>query len=242
MVSVKRGKPDRETVKTICCAVAMCLMIPVIIINFILIFKAYVLKEPVADVFGYYPLISMTDESAPRIGEGDLIFCRKVAPEDICVGDLVTFFPENSWNSMNMSTVAAVEGDSVILRAPNDDNTAEFPAEKVIGAFRFSIPHLGSGMTFLSTIPGFLLCVVLPTILVTELYLRMRGKDAVLAEDEEGALLAELAALKAERERLLNLPQGSRRRGSRKREATRSRRGAWAKARRKSKTGKRRKS
>ena len=57
---------------------------------------------------------------------------------------------------------------------------------------------------FLSTIPGFLICVVIPTIVLTELYLYKRRKDYASEEDEESILLAELEALKAERESLIS--------------------------------------
>ena len=38
-MSIKTEKPSRETVKKLCCIAAMCLMIPVIMINLILIVK-----------------------------------------------------------------------------------------------------------------------------------------------------------------------------------------------------------
>ena len=57
---------------------------------------------------------------------------------------------------------------------------------------------------FLSTIPGFLICVVIPTIVLTELYLYKRRKDFASEEDEESILLAELEALKTERESLIS--------------------------------------
>jgi hypothetical protein len=45
--------------------------------------------------------------------------------------------------------------------------------------------------------------VVIPTIVLTEIYLYRRRKDSDMVDDEESSLLAELEALKAERENLL---------------------------------------
>ena len=55
----------------------------------------------------------------------------------------------------------------------------------------------------MSTIPGFLLCVVLPTVLITEIYLYRRRKAEALEGDEESILLARIEALKEERKILL---------------------------------------
>lgn len=201
-MSIQTEKPSRGKVKNLLCMVAICLMLPVIVINLILIFQAYILKEEVPDICGYYPLISLTDESSPRIKEGDLVFCRKVAPEGIKEGTLVSFFASGSRDTMYIHGVAAVHGERVTLRIPGGGKTLEYPADNVIGEFRFSIRYLGYIMAFLSTIPGFLLCVVIPTVVLTEFYLYKRRKDAATAEDEESVLLAQLKELKAEREEL----------------------------------------
>lgn len=204
----KQNKPIRDKVKTVCWAVVSFLMISVIVINVILIIKIYIFKQAAPDVFGFFPLISLTDEASPRIEIGDLVLCRKIDYDDsgeIKEKELVAHFPINRRDMMYISTVVSVDGDTVTLRAPNDNEnkTFELAADDVIGRFRMSIPILGYIIYFLSTIPGFLICVVIPTIVLTEIYLYKRRKDFAMADDEESLLLAELEALKAERERLL---------------------------------------
>lgn len=204
----KQNKPIWDKVKTVCCAVVSLLMILIIVINVILIVKIYIFKQDAPDVFGFFPLISLTDESSPRIEIGDLILCRKIDYDnsgEIIAGELVTHFPRDRRDIMYISTVVSVDGDTVTLRVPNDNEnkTFEITANNVIGRIRTSIPILGYIMYFLSTIPGFLICVVIPTILLTEIYLYRRRKDFAMADDEESLLLAELDELKAERERLL---------------------------------------
>ena len=57
-------KSHCKIVTNVCCAVALFLMIPIIIINTIFIVQIYILKEEVPNVCGYFPLISLEDALA----------------------------------------------------------------------------------------------------------------------------------------------------------------------------------
>lgn len=206
----------REKVTNVCCAVALFLMIPIIIINTIFIVQIYILKEEVSNICGYFPLISLEEEASIHIEKGDFIICRKFDDDDldnideIMKGKLVTHFADDSRNTMCISQIISVDGDNVILLSPQDKESYELSPDDIVGEYRFSIPFLGGVIYFLSTIPGFMICVVIPTIVLTELYLHKRGKDSALADDEESILLAELEALKAERESLLSQTENKR--------------------------------
>lgn len=241
--SVKIMQSCREKVTNVCCAVALLLIIPILIMNVMLIVQIYVLKEEVPTVGGYFPLISLEDEASIDIEKGDLILCRKF-DEDTSLADewkagkAVTHFADDSHTSMCIATFLSVDDDQITLLSPKDEKPYELAVDDIIGEYCFSIPMLGQVIYFLSTIPGFLICVVIPTIVLTEIYLYFRRKDAMSAEDEESMLLAELAALKAEREQLLKQPPNSptpKINKRRKREAIHSRRGVWAHAKRKAK-------
>ena len=185
-------------------------MIPVIIINTIFIVQIYILKEEVPNICGYFPLISLEEESSIHIEKGDFIICRKFDDDEvehideIMEGKLVTHFADDSRDTMCIAPLISVDGNDAIMRSPRNQQIYKLPVDEVVGEYRFSIPLLGYVIYFLSTIPGFLICVVIPTIVFTELYLYKRRKDFALADDEEYKLLAELEALKAERESLLS--------------------------------------
>ena len=193
-----------------CCAVALFLMIPIIIINTIFIVQIYILKEEVPNICGYFPLISLEEEASIHIEKGDFIICRKFDDDDvdnideIMKGKLVTHFADDSRSTMCIAPFVSTDGDNATLLSPKYKKTYGLPIDEVVGEYRFSIPLLGYVIYFLSTIPGFLICVVIPTIVLTELYLYKRRKDFASEEDEESILLAELEALKAEREGLLS--------------------------------------
>lgn len=185
-------------------------MIPIIIINTIFIVQIYILNEEVPNVCGYFPLISLEEESSIQIEKGDFIICRKFDDDDvdnideIMEGKLVTHFAYGSRSTMCIAPFVSTDSDNATLLSPRYKTTYELPIDKVVGEYRFSIPLLGYVIYFLSTIPGFLICVVIPTIVLTELYLYKRRKYFASEEDEESILFAELEALKAEREGLLS--------------------------------------
>ena len=203
-------KSHCKIVTSVCCAVALFLMIPIIIINTIFIVQIYILKEEVPNVCGYFPLISLEEEASIHIDKGDFIICRKFHDDDvdnideIMKGKLVTHFADDSRSTMCIAPFVSTDGDNATLLSPKYKKTYGLPIDEVVGEYRFSIPLLGYVIYFLSTIPGFLICVVIPTIVLTELYLYKRRKDFASEEDEESILLAELEALKTERESLIS--------------------------------------
>ena len=209
-------KSHCKIVTNVCCAVALFLMIPIIIINTIFIVQIYILKEEVPNVCGYFPLISLEEEASIHIEKGDFIICRKFDDDDvdnideIMEGKLVTHFADDSRSTMCIAPFVSTDGDNATLLSPQYKKTYGLPIDKVVGEYRFSIPLLGYVIYFLSTIPGFLICVVIPTIVLTELYLYKRRKDFASEEDEESILLAELEALKTERESLISQTENKR--------------------------------
>ena len=208
--SVKIIKSNCKIVTNMCCAVALFLMIPIIIINTIFIVQIYILKEEVPNICGYFPLISLEEESSIHIEKGDFIICRKFDDDEvehideIMKGKLVTHFADDSRSTMCIAPFRSVDGNDAMLLSPKNQQIYKLPVDEVVGEYRFSIPLLGYVIYFLSTIPGFLICVVAPTIVLTEIYLHTRRKASMSADDEESILLAELEALKTERESLIS--------------------------------------
>lgn len=206
--SVGTIKTKYEKVNNICCAVAIFFMILVIMVNLTFVVQIYFVKEEFPDVFGVFPLIPLNDGGAPFVENGDFVLCQKIDDNSISrlqEGDIVTHFSDSSHTKLVMCQVVSVDGNTATLLPPNSTKLYELSADEIVGAIRFSIPILGFIIYFLSTLPGFLICVVIPVFVLTEIYLYLRRKAAQKANDEESMLLAELEWQKAERERLLAL-------------------------------------
>ena len=113
----KQNKPIWDKVKTVCCAVVSFLMIFVIVINAILIVKINIFNQEAPDVFGFFPLISLTDELSPRIEIGDLVLCSKIDSDhsgEIAGGEFVAHFPNHRRDIMYISAVESVGSNTVL--------------------------------------------------------------------------------------------------------------------------------
>ena len=201
-MAIKIYKTRKEKIKNSCLLILSFLMSIVIIMNSILIVKLYIFHQEIPDIGGMFLMISLTDESSPDIKDGDLVLCEKVDAQSIKKGDLVVYFYDNNRTKIAVSKVEDFSENIVSLSTTSKRRSSDIVVDRVIGKCNYSIPLLGFVMNFISTIPGFLLCVIIPSITTTEIYLYFRRKKASQEEDEETKLLAELEKLKEEQKLL----------------------------------------
>lgn len=186
------------------------ILIPILIINCILIIKSYT-SEEVPSVAGTLPLIVLTDSMYPVIQSGDLIICHTAEPEEIQVGDVIAFFdPAGNGSTIVTHRVLEVtgQGDQIKWRTKGDNNNTEdrllVSAEKLVAVYEDTrLPGLGNVALFMQTIPGLIICVVCPILLLVgydmirrRMYEKANQKDT----DQLLAELEELRRLKAEKD------------------------------------------
>ena len=188
--------------------VALCVfLIPIVIINCTLIVKQALNKDEVPSVGGIFPMIVLTDSMAGTFNAGSLIVCGQVSAEDVRAGDIICFFdPSGNGTTTTTHRVQEVknEGGEISFVTKGDaNNTADskpVPADKLVGRYIFHIEGLGSVAMFMQTTPGLIIFAVLPIlVLVAYDVLRRRAWDRK-KDSETDALVAELAALRAQRE------------------------------------------
>jgi len=180
------------------------LLVPALIVNVALIVRGFMSPDKVPSVGSYFPLVVLTDSMYPEIKSGDLILCRKAEPEDIAVGDVISFFdPAGNGSSMITHRVAEVvqENGSLAWKTRGDANNVEdanlVPAENLVGIYRSRFAGVGNFVMFLQTVPGLILCVVCPiVVLVGYDVLRRRRYEKVHRKDTE-ALMQELEELRS---------------------------------------------
>ena len=190
-------------VGTILCVI----LIPILLVNITLIIKSYTDKESVPDVGGWFPLIVLTDSMYPEIQAGDLIVCRTVEAEDVEVGDVISFF-DPAGNGVSVVThrvVQITEQDGEIAwQTKGDANNVEdmdlVPAGNLVGVYRSRLPGAGSVAMFMQTTTGLIVCVLCPLILLVGYDIIRRRMYEKKQQQDTDALLAELQALKAEKE------------------------------------------
>ena len=188
------------------------ILIPVLIINCTLIFRGYTNSEKVPGIGGIVPMIVLTDSMYPEIQSGDLILCHTENPEDVQVGDIISFFdPAGNGTSVVTHRVAEItkdENGNLAWVTKGDANNTEdasiVPSDHLVGVYQHRFAKLGNIAMFMQTTQGLIICVVCPIILLIaydmirrKLYEKSRKKDT-------DALMAELEALRAEHDKKNN--------------------------------------
>lgn len=187
--------------------VILCIiLVPILIINITLIIKSTTNKDAVPSVGGYLPLIVLTDSMYPEIKSGDLIICHTVDAEAVREKDVIAFFdPAGNGTSVVTHRVVEVitEGGKLFFKTKGDNNNVEdktlVPAENLVGIYQTRIAGAGNVAMFMQTTTGLIVCVVLPIILLVGYDIIRRRLYEKKNKTDTDALLAELEALKAEK-------------------------------------------
>lgn len=188
-------------------AVLCVILIPILIVNVTLIAKSYINKNEVPSFAGLTPMIVLSNSMQPEIDSGDLIICKITDATDVKVGDVISFFDPMS-TSQSVVTHRVVEvikdDDKLFFKTKGDNNSAEdsalVTADKLVGVYNKRIPNAGNAAMFLQTTPGLIVCVICPLMIMIAYDIFRRKQYDKSCQQDTQALLAELEALKAEKD------------------------------------------
>lgn len=192
-------------VLTIVGIVLCVILIPILIINCTLIVKSYINPDETPDFAGIVPMVVLTDSMYPDIKSGDLIISRQVDPSEVEVGDVISFYaPQDNYETIWTHQVIDIQEEDGTLyfytKGINNPTADSKPvaAEYLVGKYSgVRLAGVGSVTMFMQTVPGLILCVVVPIVLFVGYdILRRRRYEKRNGEDVE-ALKAELEALRA---------------------------------------------
>ncbi len=175
-------------------------------------------------LFGFKFFIAQSDSmSATHFSAGDIAISKEVDVSTLKEGDIITFVSQNSHNYGETVTHKIREvrkdenGNPAFVTYGTTTNTDdEALATVIIGKYVGRIPKLGSFFLFLKTTPGYILCILLPFLLLIlfqglscvrlfrkykkEQMEEMKAKRARIAKERAEAhrMMAELLELKAQ--------------------------------------------
>jgi len=203
--NAKASESRNNKVLTVIGTILCVILLPVLIINMTLIAKSYLNKDEVPSVGGALPLIVLTDSMHPVIESGDLIICRTESPENIQVGDIISFFdPAGNGTSIVTHRVLEIteENGTLAWRTKGDNNNTEdrllVTEDKLVAIYKGTrLPGFGNVALFMQTTPGLLVCCVCPVLLLVGYDLLRRKKLEKSQKQDTDALLKELEALRA---------------------------------------------
>lgn len=181
------------------------ILLPILFMNITLIARSYLNADEVPSIGGNTPLIVLTDSMLPEISSGDLIITKHIDAEDVQVGDVIAFFdPASKGSSVVTHRVIEIVDDkgTTKWRTRGDNNNTEdrtlVPFENLVGIYRGTrIAGAGNVAMFLQTVPGLIVCVVCPLLLLVGYDVIRRRKYEKAQQADTDALLAELEALRA---------------------------------------------
>ena len=203
----KNGSSEKLHKSLTIVGIVLCvILVPILIINCTLIVKSWINKDEVPSIGGVMPLIVLTDSMYPDIKSGDIIFAKKTDANSIEVGDDISFFDPagNGTSIVTHRVIEIIEEDGKLsFRTKGINNNTEdriaVPAEKLVGEYTgIRIAFAGNIALFMQTVPGLIVCVVVPIVLLVGYDMIRRKKYEKSRATNVDSLMAELEALKAE--------------------------------------------
>ena len=177
-------------------------------------------------LFGYKAFIVLSDSmSKTDYSAGDLVLIEEVDPSTLKEGDIISYTSQNSANYgetvthkiRKMTTDANGEPGFITYGTTTDtDDETVVTYPYVLGQYKTHIPKVGKFFQFLKTTPGYIVCILIPFLLLiliqglncVKLFRRYRQeqlaelnaeREKIEAERAEGLkMMAELQALRAQ--------------------------------------------
>lgn len=189
----------------------------VVIMTALTVFSMVFNRDGTASVFGAQAYVVQSDSMTPEFAAGDVIFSEEVNPEELVAGDIITFISRDSASYGQTIThcirkVTTHNGELAFITygiATGIDDGTPAAASDVLGRYTFRIAGLGSFFEFLKSVPGYIVCILLPFLVIIGLQVAnivsavraARAEKAAAAAAERSrveALEEEVARLRAQ--------------------------------------------
>lgn len=209
----KAKKALKITGNVLTVAVAILVVIMTVLTVFSMVFN----RDGTASVFGVQAYVVQSDSMTPEFAAGDVIFSEEVNPEELVAGDIITFISRDSASYGQTIThcireVTTHNGELAFITygiATGVDDGTPAVASDVLGRYTFRIAGLGSFFEFLKSVPGYIVCILLPFLVIIGLQIAnivsavraARAEKAAAAAAERSrveALEEEVARLRAQ--------------------------------------------
>lgn len=127
-------------------------------------------------IFGYKFFIVRSDSmSATDFKAGDIIFVKNCDPSKLNAGDIIAFTSQNQHNfgetvthKIREKTTDADGNPAFVTYGTTTDENDEtlVTYAYVLGKYTGKIPNVGSFFQFIKTTPGYILCILVPFLLL----------------------------------------------------------------------------
>ena len=196
----------KHRILTITGIVICVILTPILIINLILAIEGLINPNEVPGIAGYKPMLVMTESMEDYIFAGDLIVVKEVDVNTLDIDDVITFFDPlgNGTTTVTHRIIDVVNDETGLWFQTQGDNNNKPDRElvnssDVIGIYVFRVPFVARIALFMQTVPGLITCILVPLGAFIGYDLIRRNKYEKEKDRDRQALLAELEALRAEK-------------------------------------------
>lgn len=174
---MKNANQRKKIVEIIVKIIITLIIIPIFIITIIVIVKSNKYPDKIPDIFGYKPMIVVTDSMETTISPGDLVFVKIVNPDSLKINDIIAFRNEKNTVTTHRIIEITNEKGQRVLKTKGDNNTVEdfVSEEKVEGIYVAKIPKIGNCLMFLKE-PKSLIIILLIILIVGLIWIYLIDK------------------------------------------------------------------
>ncbi len=162
------------------------------------------------NLFGYKAFIVLSDSmKATDFAAGDLVLIKEVDPSTLKEGDIISYTSQNTSNYgetvthkiRRLTTTADGEPGFITYGTTTDtDDETIVTYPFVLGKYQSHIPKIGKFFQFLKTTPGYIVCILIPfLILILSEGIRCIGLFREYKAEQRAELQAERDKIEAER-------------------------------------------
>jgi signal peptidase len=127
--------------------------------------------------FGYMPLVVVSGSMEPTLHTGDVAVTRKIAPEDVRLGDVITYRGEPGLVTHRIVGMD-ITPQGMFYQTKGDANLSEdarpVPVDQIESRVVYRIPRVGFLVSFVGSPAGMLLLFVAPLALLIAMWGRSR--------------------------------------------------------------------
>ena len=172
-----------------------------------------VLDRTERSLLGYKAFIVLSDSmSATDFEAGDLILVKEVEPVTLKEGDIIAYtsqapesYGETITHKIRSRTMTKNGSPGFITYGTTTGNNDEFIVtySDILGKYQGRLPKAGTFLQFLKTIPGYIVCILIPFMLLITFQVVSCAKEMKEYKREQmDDLRAERERLEAERQKL----------------------------------------
>lgn len=135
------------------------ILIPVLIVNLTIIFKANKEADKIPDIFGYKPMIVLSGSMESKIRKGDLIITKNIDPAKLEEKDVIAFrTADNTVTTHRIIEIKKIDGKLFFVTKGDNNNVNDkdmVSEDDIEGIYQFRIPKLGNLLMFIQNPLGF---------------------------------------------------------------------------------------